>query len=96
MRARVTSLRWRAIRVAVSASGYSPARIEVRKGEPTVIAFSRPSAGNCGGTVVIPALGVRRTLPVGETVLISFTPRESAEIPFTCGMGMYSGLIVVQ
>ena len=61
-----------------------------------MLAFARPEAGNCGGTVVIPGLDVRRTLPVGDTVLVRFTPREAAELPFTCGMGMYQGLIVVR
>jgi plastocyanin domain-containing protein len=85
----------RAIRVAVGSSGYTPARIDLRRGEPAVLAFSRPDAGNCGGTVVIPALGIRRELPVGETVVLRFTPDRAGEIPFTCGMGMYEGLIVV-
>jgi len=90
-----TSPPLQAIRVAVGSSGYAPARIDLRRGEPAVLAFSRPDAGNCGGTVVIPALGIRRDLPVGETVVLRFTPDRTGEIPFTCGMGMYEGLIVV-
>ncbi len=85
-----------AIPINVSAGGYTPARIELRKGVPAVLAFSRPQAGNCGGTVVIPGLKLRRDLPVGSTVLVRFTPTETAEIPFTCGMGMMQGLIVVK
>lgn len=86
----------KAVRVSIGASGYTPARVEVRRGEPAVLAFSRPKAGNCGGTVVIPGLGVRRDVPVGQTVLVRFTPRDSSDIPFTCGMGMMQGLIVVK
>jgi len=54
-----------------------------------VLTFTRPAAGNCGGTVVMPALGIRRDLPVGETVVLRFTPDHAGDIPFTCGMGMY-------
>ena len=58
--------------------------------------FTRPTAGNCAGTVVIPRLGIRRALPVGETVLVEIAPDQAGEIPFSCGMGMYQGLIVVK
>ena len=85
-----------AIQIIVSAAGYSPARIDLQKGVPAVLAFSRPQAGNCGGTVVIPGLNIRQDLPVGGTAVVRFTPRETAEIPFTCGMGMMQGLIVVK
>jgi hypothetical protein len=85
-----------AVGVVVSAGGYEPARIELPFGEPATLAFTRPTAGNCGGVVVIPALGIRRELAVGDTVLIRLTPTERGEIPFQCGMGMLRGLIVVR
>ena len=85
-----------AIQIIVSAAGYSPARIDLQKGVPAVLAFSRPQAGNCGGTLVIPGLNIRKDLPVGGTAVVRFTPRETAEIPFSCGMGMMQGLIVVK
>ncbi len=85
-----------AVRISISASGYTPARVELRQGQPAVLAFTRPHAGNCGGTVVIPGLGIRRDVPVGRTVLVRFTPRDPGNLPFTCGMGMLSGLIVVK
>ncbi len=85
-----------AVRIVAGASGYEPARIDLRRGEPVVLAFTRPTAGNCIGTVVIPGLDVRRDLPVGGTVVVRFTPAQAGEIPFACGMGMYQGLIVVR
>jgi hypothetical protein len=85
-----------AIKISVSASGYSPARIELPRGKPAVLAFTRPAGGNCGGTVLIPDLDIRRDLPVGQTVLVSLTPREAGEHAFHCAMGMYQGLIVVR
>ena len=84
-----------AIQIKVSASGYEPARIDVQKGQPVRLAFLRPDANNCGGTVVFPSLNRRYALPVGETVVVEILPAESGEIVFTCGMGMFKGLLVV-
>ena len=68
----------------------------MRRGQQTTLAFSRPAAGNCGGTVVIPGLGIRRDLPVGTTLLVTIPATARGEIPFHCGMGMLQGVIVVQ
>jgi hypothetical protein len=84
-----------AIKVIVGDAGYTPARIEVRKGQTVKLAFFRQSAGNCGGTIVFPNLDLRQKLPVGEAVIIEITPQVTGELRFTCGMGMYRGALVV-
>lgn len=85
-----------AIRVRVSSAGYEPSRIEVQRGQPVRLAFTRTDAENCGGTVVFPSQNIRRELPVGQTVLVELTPQASGELNFTCGMNMYRGALVVQ
>ena len=85
-----------AIRVTVSAAGYDPARIEVEQGRPVRLAFVRPDGDNCGGTVRFPSLALEHALPVGETVLLEFTPGAPGEIAFGCGMGMLRGVVVVK
>jgi hypothetical protein len=85
-----------AIRIMVSAAGYEPARIEVERGRPVRLAFVRPEGGNCGGTVRFPALNREYNLPVGEVVLVEFTPTESGELGFACGMGMLKGVLIVK
>jgi len=86
----------RTIRITVDGSGYTPARVEVPRGAATTLEFSRPRGGNCGGTVVIPSLHIRRQLPIGATVLVPLPPLEPSDVPFHCGMGMYEGTIVVR
>ncbi len=85
-----------AIRVRVSSAGYEPSRIEVHRGQPVKLAFTRTDAENCGGTVMFPSQNIRRELPVGLTVLVELTPQASGELNFTCGMNMYRGALVVQ
>ena len=84
-----------AIKVTLSGDGYTPASIPVKKGQPVKLAFYRADADNCGGEVVFSKQNIRRKLPVGETVLVEFTPQEAGDIAFTCGMAMYKGKLVV-
>jgi len=84
-----------AIKINVSSLGYEPSRIEVKKGPPVKLAFYRADGQNCAGAVVFPQLGIKRQLPVGQTVVIELTPAEAGEFSFTCGMGMYKGALVV-
>lgn len=84
-----------AIKIIVSSDGYSPSSVSVNKGQPVRLAFFRKDANNCGGEVVFSKLDIRRKLPVGETVIVEFTPKEEGELTFACGMNMLKGKIVV-
>jgi plastocyanin len=84
------------IRITVSREGFSPARIEVPAGKPVRLAFTRLDAQNCGSAVVFPDLGLRKTLPVGKTVVVELPARPAGELRFACGMGMYKGAVVVR
>jgi len=84
-----------AIKVTVSSNGYEPASISVKKGQPVKLAFTRTDANNCGGEVVFAKQNITKKLPVGETVLVEFTPTDAGEIGFACGMDMLRGKVVV-
>jgi len=82
-------------KITVSKNGYEPSEIKVEKGKSVKLAFYRADADNCGGEVVFSKLNITRKLPVGETVLIEFTPTETGDIGFACGMGMMKGKVLV-
>ena len=84
-----------AIKVTVSSDGYEPASINVKKGQPVKLAFTRTDANNCGGEVVFAKQNIKKKLPVGEIVLVEFTPTEAGEIAFACGMDMMRGKVMV-
>ena len=84
-----------AIKITISSKGYEPSSFNVKKDQPVTLAFNRLDANNCGGEVVFPKLNIRKVLPVGETVLVEFTPTEAGELAFSCGMGMLKGKVVV-
>ena len=85
-----------AVKITVSSKGYEPSSFNVKKGQPLKLAFNRLDANNCGGEVVFPKLNIRKSLPVGETVMVKFTPTETGDLAFSCGMGMMHGKVVVQ
>lgn len=85
-----------AIKVTVSKKGYEPSEIKVEKGKPVKLAFYRADAENCGGELTFSKLNISKKLPVGETVLVEFTPPDAGDISFACGMGMMSGKVIVQ
>jgi plastocyanin len=84
-----------ATKITVSASGYEPSQVSVKKGQPIKLAFYRADSNNCGGEVVFSKQNIKKILPVGETVLVEFTPIDTGEIAFACGMDMMRGKLVV-
>ena len=76
--------------------GYSPSAIEVKMGQPVELTFKRTEKSGCGGEVVIKDLKFDKTVETGRSVVVKFTPKKAGDIPFTCGMGMLHGKIVVK
>lgn len=85
-----------AIGIQVSERGFEPARVEIPASRAMTLAFTRDSTPNCGSEVVFPSLGIRKPLPIGETVLVQLPAQASGELAFGCGMGMYRGMIVAR
>jgi len=46
--------------------------------------------------MVIKDVNLRKELPLDKPVAFDFTPGESGEMTYLCGMGMISGVLVVQ
>lgn len=84
-----------ATKITVSSAGYHPTSISVVKGQPVKLAFYRADSNNCGGEVIFSKLNIKKKLPVGETVMVEFTPTEAGEIAFACGMNMLAGKLIV-
>lgn len=76
--------------------GYSPSKIFLQKGKKTTINFLRTDPSSCLEEVVVSDFKIRKFLPLKQKVSIEITSQKSGEFPFSCGMGMYSGKIVVR
>lgn len=82
--------------VNITMVGFDPEVIEAKAGQPLKLAFFRPNAANCAREVVFPALGIRKELPPGETVVVDITPPKSGPLDFECGMKMLKGQLIVR
>ncbi|MFN0158032.1 MAG: efflux RND transporter periplasmic adaptor subunit [Bacteroidota bacterium] len=75
---------------------YSPEVIHVKVGKPVTMHFYRDEDADCTNEVVFESLGIRRRLPARETTTIIFTPTDTGEVAFSCGMGMVRGKLIVE
>jgi plastocyanin domain-containing protein len=76
--------------------GYTPSTIVVKKGKKTTINFTRTDPSSCLEEVVLSDFKIRKYLPLKEKVTTEITPNKAGEFPFSCGMSMFHGKIVVK
>jgi sulfite exporter TauE/SafE/copper chaperone CopZ len=69
---------------------YIPAVFEVKQGIPVEWRIDASEAVGCGLVILAPGLRIRQLLSSRSTSLITFTPRQTGEFQFNCGMGMMS------
>lgn len=82
------------IRISVGSRGFTPAEIAVKTGQPVRLLFEREVEPNCASEILFPQLGIRQRLPLGGRMTIELPATRSETLSFSCGMGMYKGLVV--
>jgi hypothetical protein len=81
--------------IEVNENGYSPKVVSLKVGIPTKLHFEKMSNFGCLSYLSIPDQGIHRELKSGDNI-ISFTPKKPGAIKYSCGMGMYHGLLIVK
>jgi len=84
------------IDVIVDGGIYSPAIIEVGRGQSIILNFIRRDVSPCAGQVIFAELGISAELPLTESKKIELTLDNEGEFGFTCQMGMYRGKLIVK
>ncbi|MFZ5871744.1 MAG: cupredoxin domain-containing protein [Actinomycetota bacterium] len=95
IKAPLTSSGYQEVTILVK-GGYTPGTIRVERGTPVRLLFRREETSPCSEQVVLDAFGKNAHLPEGQLVPVEFLPKEPGEYPFTCGMGMLRGTVVVE
>jgi len=71
--------------------GYSPNKFSLKKGVPVKWIIDAQAPYSCASSLIVPKLGIQENLKAGENI-IEFTPTEIGQLPFSCSMGMYTGV----
>jgi len=83
-------------RVTADEKGFTPNAIELKKGEPATLIFTRTTDSTCARDIVFPELDINEPLPLNEPVKLEISTGEARKLTFQCGMGMYKSSVVIQ
>ena len=76
--------------------GYKNGAATVKAGKPVAITFHLKSDAGCGNIIALPAAKWSKTLKVGESATVVYTPTKTGELKFACDMDMMRGTLKVE
>jgi len=84
------------IEIIVADGLYTPALIQAKQGATIKLCFLRKDEQPCAETVVFADFDTSAELPVGKPVELALQCDRAGKFEFTCQMGMYRGVLVVE
>jgi sulfite exporter TauE/SafE len=81
--------------IDVYATSYQPNYVQVRAGIPVQLTLNAKGGLGCTSIFRIPQLGIQESLQQSPTKVVEFTPTQPGKLTWTCGMGMYTGVMDV-
>ncbi|MEX2012838.1 MAG: cupredoxin domain-containing protein, partial [Candidatus Levyibacteriota bacterium] len=70
--------------------------ISIPRGKTTKVNFLRKDSSGCLEEVVLSGFKIRKYLPLNQKVTVEITPQKTGEFPFSCGMNMFHGKVIVK
>lgn len=81
--------------IHVTKDAYEPDVIRLQAGVPTRLSVVSDNNTGCTRAFTIPTLGIDIVLPVTGVKTLELPAIEAGQVVFTCGMGMFSGVLDV-
>lgn len=81
--------------ITVYATGYEPQRMTLKAGIPTQLSLVTNKTQGCSRAITFPTLNIQKILPESGTTQIDLPALAQGRVPFTCSMGMFTGIIEV-
>jgi plastocyanin domain-containing protein len=84
--------------VAITDKGFEPDKLEVKKGQPVEIVFTRKTDQTCIKEVILDTgtTKIQKPLPLNKPVVIKTKFTKAGDLKYVCNMNMYSGTVKVQ
>lgn len=76
-------------------SGYSPNKLQVKQNVPVRLTLQTKETYSCASEFILPAFNLKARLRATDTKVLEFTPDKKGRFAFSCGMGMYTGVLEV-
>jgi hypothetical protein len=87
----------RVVELKVTAEGFQPGNITLKKDEPVKFVVTRVSDETCATELLIADTDIKADLPLNTPVEIAWTPTKAGAVKFGCAMGMMvSGMLLVE
>jgi plastocyanin domain-containing protein len=86
------------LEIAITDKGFEPNKVEVKKGEPVELVFTRKTDQTCAKEVILDtgAKKIEKPLPLNKPVAIKAKFTKTGDLKYTCKMNMVSGTVSVQ
>lgn len=85
------------VNIKVINTGYQPKMVEVAAGKPIHLTLSSDEVYSCALSFVIPSQNVEIMLQPSDSQSVDLPAMQPGEkLPFSCSMGMYTGVIVAR
>jgi heme/copper-type cytochrome/quinol oxidase subunit 2 len=81
--------------IQINPHGYAPNKIKVRAGIPVALTLKTEDTYSCASSFVLRAFNIEMQLAPTDSQTVTFIPTQKGKFPFTCSMGMYSGVLEV-
>ncbi|WP_436499673.1 urease accessory protein UreH domain-containing protein [Actinokineospora sp. HUAS TT18] len=83
------------VEIIATTGSYRPPNVAARAGVPTTLLVRSQNAQGCVRALVVPSLGIEKTLPVRGETRIDLGVLDAGTLEYSCAMGMYTGVITV-
>ena len=86
------------LEIAVTEKGFEPDKLEVKKGQPVQLVFTRTTDKTCIKEVILDtgSAKVQKPLPLNKAVVIKTKFTKAGDLKYVCNMNMFSGTVKVQ
>ena len=86
------------LEIAITDKGFEPDKLEVMKGQPVELVFTRKTDQTCIKEVILDtgAKKIQKPLPLNKPVTIKTKFTKAGDLKYACNMNMFSGTVTVQ